>query len=141
MRLESTLVFGYLAASLGAGAALAADRIPTLAVEKTCRGASLDQAATGPGGKVSRDDQKSAYKSCLDSENAAKKAAAARWPRVKGESRRTCVSMASAIYPSYVELDACLQMYDPKDGTVNAPAVPASGAAPRQRQPRAGGGT
>jgi hypothetical protein len=132
------LHFAALSLSLSCGAVLAAENVPRLDVARTCRGAYgalQTDTATGPASAnkaANAEARQSTYKSCMDSENAARDSAGKRWARVKGESRRTCLSMASAIFPSYVELDACLQMYDDKDPALSG-GTPASNVAPRKR--------
>jgi hypothetical protein len=127
VHIATTLTF------LSSGIVFAADNVPRLDVNKTCRDAygalQADTATTSTvDKKASEADAQQTYKSCMESEDAARKSAAERWVRVKGENRQTCFGMASAIFPSYVELDACLQMYDDKDpqltGETPAGAVP-----------------
>jgi hypothetical protein len=130
------LQFAAAVTLVSCGFAFAADNVPKLDVARTCRGAygalqtdmSLSPATENKGDAEARQNT---YKSCMDSENAARDSAAKRWVRVKGENRRTCLSMASAIFPSYVELDACLQMYDDKDPALTG-GTPAA-VAPRRR--------
>ena len=132
------LHFAALSAFLSCGAALAADNVPRLDVARTCRGAygalQTDMALGGKAASKAADAEarQNTYKSCMDSENSARDSAGKRWGRVKGENRRTCLSMASAIFPSYVELDACLQMYDDKDPALSG-GTPASTVGPRKR--------
>ena len=97
-------------------------RFPALSVEKTCRGAppllaadASSQTATPQSRKELADKT---YKSCMDSEEAARLQAQERWPHVKPQDRTICFDLSRSIYPSYVELASCLQMYDPR---VNAP--------------------
>lgn len=131
-RLHVAAMFTFASCSI----VFAADNVPKLDVNKTCRGSyAALQADTSTGStagkKASAAEVQKTYRSCMDSENAARDSAAKRWARVKGENRRTCLSMASSIFPSYVELDACLQMYDDKDPALSGGAPAA--AAPRKR--------
>ena len=97
-------------------------RFPVLSVEKTCRGAppllSAETGAEQASPQSRRELAEKTYKSCMDSEDAARQQAQERWPHVKPENRTICFDLSRSIYPSYVELASCLQMYDPR---VNAP--------------------
>jgi hypothetical protein len=56
----------------------------------------------------------------MQSENAAKKSAAELWPKVKAADRTSCAGLSRMVYPSYVELLSCLQMYSPALSGVTA---------------------
>jgi hypothetical protein len=91
-------------------AVAATSGIPRLNVEKTCRaeqnppdGFKMAPTTTG----------NDAYADCMKGENAARKSAGNLWSKVSASNRQICASLSSLIYPSYVELMTCLQMYDP----------------------------
>ena len=55
----------------------------------------------------------------MQSENAAKKSADDIWAKVKASDRVNCVGLSRMVYPSYVELLSCLQMYNPATSGIN----------------------
>jgi hypothetical protein len=126
--------------SMASTAALA--QVPRLDIEKTCRSAqplfgnptgtannTNNTATAGDPGNLGNANDANTYQNCMDSENAAKKSSADLWAKVAPADRTNCVGLSQMVYPSYVELLSCLQMYDP---TVNgSPAM--DQAAPRTR--------
>jgi hypothetical protein len=122
--MAALLPFGVLAGSQGNGVALAAGAgpFPVLMVEKTCRGAPTLLSAQ-PGGEPTTPQARQelaarTYKTCMASEESARQQAQERWPHVKSENQKICFDLSRSIFPSYVELASCLQMYDPR---INAP--------------------
>src|ERR1700756_5329736 len=93
-------------------------QVPKLNIEKTCRAAQpllgTDTTATaGTGDNLGNAAEADPYKTCMPSETAAKKSAAKLWSKVSAADRNTCVGLSQMVYPSYVELLSCLQMYSP----------------------------
>ncbi|VFU07421.1 conserved exported hypothetical protein [Methylocella tundrae] len=105
--------------------------VPKLDVEKSCREAQ----AFGFGGGQ---DDKLAYKGCMQDENDALAQLKKNWSRYKPENRANCVAQGISPMPSYVEILTCIEMYDdasqlnrpgssvrPFNGKVPADAPPA----------------
>jgi hypothetical protein len=85
---------------LGMGLAAAASAVPTLDIEATCRRAQPLSAG-----------EKSAFQSCMNDENEAKKELIKTWSTFKPGPQRTCVDETKiGGAPSYVELLTCLQL-------------------------------
>jgi hypothetical protein len=83
----------------GIGMASAAS-VPTLDIEKTCRRAQPLSAG-----------EKSAYQSCMNDENEARKELIKTWSTFKPGAQTTCVQETKiGGAPSYVELVTCLQL-------------------------------
>lgn len=78
-----------------AGAASASDQVPTFDVRPSCRGGS---------------DTEAALKSCLQSEEDARKQLVAGWSQWSAKQRQACVAEAGREQPSYVEILTCLQI-------------------------------
>jgi hypothetical protein len=98
--------------ALVAGRALAADEVPRLAVEKSCRAAQQLEALSQP-----------LFDACMrDERNAEAQLDSGVWRSAKASSRTTCAgSQESNTSQSYVELLTCVQMMD---GTILRPADP-----------------
>ncbi|MFD2184466.1 hypothetical protein [Rhodoplanes azumiensis] len=98
MRL-SPLALALIAAALAVPAAerpaLASDQVPTFDVRPSCRGGS---------------DTEAALKSCLQSEEDARKQLVADWSKWTAKQRQGCIAEAGTEQPSYVELLTCLQI-------------------------------
>lgn len=116
---KTTVIMAAAAVSLALAPAFA--RVPHLNVEKTCRAAQplLGNEPTNHANKLGNAGAINTYKTCMESEMAARKAAEKLWPKVKAADRANCVGLSRMVYPSYVELLSCLQMYNP---ALNAPA-------------------
>jgi len=87
-----------------AAAALAADGVPTLAFERTCR----DAQGTAPSGAI--------IDACLrDERDAESRLAAGAWHAAKAASRETCLAnQHDGGRQSYVELLTCVEIMDGK---------------------------
>jgi hypothetical protein len=83
-------------------AASAAEGVPTLAFEKTCR----DAQGTAPSGAI--------IDACLsDERDAERRLAAGAWHAAKGSSRETCLAnQHDGNRESYVELLTCIEIMD-----------------------------
>jgi len=122
MQKTALLFFAVLAATV-AGRAEA--QVPPLNIEKTCRAAqplfgvdpTADKSASGD---LGNEAQQNPYKTCMQSETAAKKSAGDIWSKVKAGDRTNCVGLSRMVYPSYVELLSCLQMYNPATSGITA---------------------
>jgi hypothetical protein len=98
---------------LAAGPALAADPVPTLNTDMSCRGAGKASAAVGP----TRDEN-----ACKRDELAARDKLAQEWRQFNAAQRSHCVRLSSlGGSPSYVELLTCLEL------TKAADALPGDG--------------
>jgi hypothetical protein len=132
-----------LAAALAAMAlAPAAAQVPTLDIEKTCRAAQPlfgpdTTAATGNAGdaNLGNSAQSNPYQTCMQSETAARKSAEDLWSKVDATDRGNCVVLSRMVYPSYVELLSCLQMYNPATSGIgpNEQDMPPARATPNRR--------
>ncbi len=80
----------------------AADAVPKLDVERSCKEA---QAFGG-------EDNKLAYKGCMQDENDALAQLRKNWSRYKPDNRSTCIAQGISPMPSYVEILTCIEMYD-----------------------------
>ena len=71
----------------------------------------------------------------MQSETAARKSSQDLWSKVAPADRDNCVGLSQMVYPSYVELMSCLQMYNPAMSGVTSTDqnVPAAGARPNRR--------
>lgn len=93
-------------------------QVPQLDVEKTCRAARplLGGDSTGnagaTAGALGNADAAATYRQCMESEKAARKAAEDLWPKIGAAKRENCAGLSRMVYPSYVELLSCLQMYE-----------------------------
>jgi hypothetical protein len=92
-------------------------KIPQLGIEKTCRAAQplfgQDNAdKTAGGGNLGNAGDQKPYQNCMQSENAARKSSADLWSKVSAADQEVCVGLSRMVYPSYVELMSCLQLYD-----------------------------
>jgi hypothetical protein len=108
-----------------------ASSMPNLDVAKTCReerSANIAIGGKASGESTSQADIKKSYDQCMSSELNARKRASGTWPRIKEVDRSRCASLAGSIYPSYSELSACLDMYDPRapgeSANLDKPATP-----------------
>jgi hypothetical protein len=80
--------------------AVAADAVPTLKVEPSCRAAGIDGMITGR-----------TSESCMNDEKSAREDLAKTWSSFSAADKSHCLSMVSTGGgPSYVELLSCLEM-------------------------------
>jgi hypothetical protein len=77
-----------------------AERIPRLAVEKSCHDAET----------YGLTDRNQTYKSCMLDEDQAKQQLEKNWSSYKGATRRQCMAAGAHPSPSYVELLTCIEM-------------------------------
>ena len=106
-----------------------ADNVPKLDVARSCREAQT----------YSGEDNKLAYKGCIQDENDAYAQLQKNWSRYRPENRASCVAQGISPMPSYVEILTCIEMYDPT-GSFNrsgASMRPSNGAAPAATAPSA----
>jgi len=123
----------FSALLLGSGLVIAvADRVPTLNVEPSCRGAA--SAGLGTGRTV---------ENCVNGENTARNDLVKNWGQFSASDKGHCLSMISTGGPpSYVELLSCLEMSrDAKtiargQSLGDAPTTPRQGPAHPQPRPR-----
>lgn len=108
--------------------------VPKLDVQQSCKEAQ----------EFGGDDNRLAYKGCMQDENDAFKQLQQNWTRFKPENRSNCLAQGISPMPSYVEILTCIEMYD-SAGMLNKPggsgsqlngAVP-SGASPGTPAPGA----
>jgi hypothetical protein len=131
-----------LAAVLAAMALVpAAAQVPTLDIEKTCRAAQplfgTDTTAnTGDAGNLGNTTQTNPYDTCMQSETAARKSAEDLWSKVGATDRGNCVVLSRMVYPSYVELLSCLQMYNPATSGLGPNDQPTTPSTPRTQPNR-----
>jgi hypothetical protein len=79
---------------------VAADTVPTLKVEPSCKAAGVEGVITGR-----------TADSCLNDEKAAREELVKNWSSFSGDDKSHCLSMVSTGgAPSYVELLSCLEM-------------------------------
>ena len=79
---------------------VAADAVPTLKVEPSCRAAGIDGMVTGR-----------TSESCMNDEKSAREDLAKAWSSFSAADKSHCLSMVSTGGgPSYVELLSCLEM-------------------------------
>jgi hypothetical protein len=79
---------------------VAADNVPTLKVEPSCKAAGVEGVITGR-----------TADSCLNDEKAAREELVKNWSSFSGDDKTHCLSMVSTGgSPSYVELLSCLEM-------------------------------
>lgn len=79
---------------------VAADNVPTLKVEPSCKAAGVEGVITGR-----------TADSCLNDEKAAREDLVKSWSTFSADDRTHCLSMVSTGgSPSYVELLSCLEM-------------------------------
>lgn len=98
----------------------AAAAVPLLGVEKTCHAAQPlfgrdtadDAGKSASDRKLGNSNDARNYQNCMLSEAAARKSSADLWSKVDAGNRAICIGLARMVYPSYVELMSCLQMYD-----------------------------
>lgn len=91
-------------------ATAAADQVPILNVEPSCRGAA-QVAAPKPGGQMPSAAE--IREACLGKEREAREHLARQWSDFSSEHRRSCLRSTSAGgIPSYVELLTCLEIAD-----------------------------
>jgi len=106
-----------------------ADNVPKLDVARSCREAQT----------FSGEDNKLAYKGCMQDENEAYAQLQKNWSHYKPENRSNCIAQGISPMPSYVEILTCIEMYDPI-GSFNKPGGsmrPSNGAAPAPSAPPA----
>ena len=100
---------------------VAADNVPTLKVEPSCKAAGVEGVITGR-----------TADSCLNDEKAAREELVKNWATFSGDDKTHCLSMVSTGgSPSYVELLSCLEMsrdakkiaqgHDPNEGQPRVP--------------------
>ncbi|HWG06724.1 MAG TPA: hypothetical protein VG271_17085 [Beijerinckiaceae bacterium] len=122
MQKTTLFLFAVLAATAAGGAEA---QVPPLDIEKTCRAAQPlfgVEPTTGSGNSsdLGNSAQQNPYRTCMQSETAAKKSAGDIWSKVKAGDRTNCVGLSRMVYPSYVELLSCLQMYNPATSGISA---------------------
>jgi hypothetical protein len=112
-------------------------QVPKLDIEKTCHAAQplLGNDNTENTGNLGNSGSTNTYQTCMQSETAAKKSAADLWSKVSATDRQNCVGLSKMVYPSYVELLSCLQMYNPATSGITSPdqTVPHLGSQPNRR--------
>lgn len=86
---------------------------PKLDVAQSCREAQ----------SIGGDDQKLAYKGCMQDEKDAQEQLARKWSQFKAEDRRNCVEQGISPMPSYVEILTCIEMYNNGAMTFENPAL------------------
>ena len=121
--LTLTLLFGLVSQA-------SADNVPKLDVARSCREAQT----------YSGEDNKLAYKGCMQDENEAYAQLQKNWSHYKPENRSSCIAQGISPMPSYVEILTCIEMYEP-GGSFNrsgASMRPSNGAAPAADAPSAG---
>jgi len=121
MMLRRLLSCVVAALAMGTSAAwAAADRVPTLNVEPSCR-AAADAAAMGAlAGANTRD-----LASCMRDEDEARDTLAKEWTQFTANDRQRCVSETqTGGTPSYVELLVCLEMIRDASGQDPLPIGP-----------------
>ena len=86
-------------------------------------------------GNLGNAGETNTYQTCMQSENAARTSSQDLWSKVDPADRDNCVGLSKMVYPSYVELLSCLQMYNPATSGVTSTDqnVPAAGARPNRR--------
>jgi hypothetical protein len=77
-----------------------AERIPHLAVEKSCHDAET----------YGLTDRNQTYKNCMSDEDDAKQQLEQKWSTYKGSTRQSCLAAGAHPSPSYVELLTCIEM-------------------------------
>ncbi len=118
-RLLAALALALLSAFVSQASA---DNVPKLDVARSCREAQT----------FSGEDNKLAYKGCMQDENEAYAQLRKNWSHYKPENRSNCIAQGISPMPSYVEILTCIEMYDPT-GSFNKPGGsmrPSNGAAP-----------
>ena len=129
--MQKTRFILVAAAALMATQAFA--QVPDLDIEKTCRAAQplLGNEETGNTSNLGNTGGASTYQTCMQSETAAKKSSEELWSKVDPADRENCVGLSKMVYPSYVELMSCLQMYNPATSGV----TPAEENVPQTTRP------
>jgi hypothetical protein len=90
----------FAALALGTNLILAADSVPTLKVEPSCKAAGVAGMMLGR-----------TADSCMNDENTAHEQLKKDWSTFSGDDKSHCLSMVSTGgSPSYVELLSCLEM-------------------------------
>jgi len=132
---KTPVILAAAVASLALTQAFA--QVPHLDIEKTCRAAQplLGPDTTGNAGNLGNAGETDTYQSCMQSENAARKSSQDLWSKVAPADRENCVGLSRMVYPSYVELLSCLQMYNPATSGVTSTDqnLPPVGARPNRR--------
>ena len=77
-----------------------AERVPHLAVERSCHDAET----------YGLTDRNQTYKNCMIDEDEAKQKLEKNWSSYKGATRRECLAAGAHPSPSYVELLTCIEM-------------------------------
>ncbi len=100
-------------------------QVPRLDIERTCRAAQPllgpdTTTGTSADGNLGNAAQTDPFKTCMQSETAARKSAGDLWPKVAAADRNNCLGLSRMVYPSYVELLSCLQMYSPTTSGLTA---------------------
>jgi hypothetical protein len=125
-RVRAPLAFLSLVAIVSQAEAVGGG-VPKLNVEESCREAQ----------EFGGDDNKLAFKGCMQDENDAFKQLQLNWLRFKPENRSNCLAQGISPMPSYVEILTCIEMYD-SAGMLNKPGGSGSqlnGAAPSVAAP------
>jgi hypothetical protein len=125
-RVYAPLAFLFLVAIASQAEAVGAG-VPKLNVEESCREAQ----------EFGGDDNKLAFKGCMQDENDAFKQLELNWSRFKPENRSNCLAQGISPMPSYVEILTCIEMYD-SAGMLNKPGSSGSqlnGATPPAAAP------
>lgn len=131
---KTPFILAAAAAALMATQAFA--QVPNLDIEKTCRAAQPllgndNSDATSTTGNLGNAGGTNTYQTCMQSENAAKTSSEDLWSKVAAADRENCVGLSKMVYPSYVELMSCLQMYNPATSGV----TPADENVPQTARP------
>jgi hypothetical protein len=109
---KQSIILATMACAASGAMAAAAGGSPVLNVEKTCR-AAQPLLGDDTQAKAAKADAGKPYKDCMTSENDARKRASGLWSKAKASDRSSCEGLSKIVYPSYVELAACLEMYQP----------------------------
>jgi hypothetical protein len=131
---KTPFILAAAAAALMATQAFA--QVPNLDIEKTCHAAQPllgndNSDATSTTGNLGNAGGTNTYQTCMQSENAAKTSSKDLWSKVAAADRENCVGLSKMVYPSYVELMSCLQMYNPATSGV----TPADENVPQTARP------
>jgi hypothetical protein len=97
---RTSAMMPFAALALGTNLILAADKVPTLKVEPSCKAAGVAGMALGR-----------TTESCLNDEKTARDQLVKDWATFSAADKSHCLSMISTGgSPSYVELISCLEM-------------------------------
>lgn len=88
----------------------AADKVPVLNLEPSCRGAAQVAVPKADGQMPSAAEMR---QTCMEKEQAARDELAKQWTNFTGDHRASCIrSTAAGGIPSYIELLTCLEIAD-----------------------------